>query len=76
MDNLSSDKRGPYIRNRLYNFYGHYLTELISGGIYKDSPRVNELISAIDPRKSLPPQNIAGVGRMYEKTFWLDVKPR
>lgn len=43
---------------------------------FKPSPRVIQLHDAIDARKSFQPVITNGTGKIYEKTFWLDVGDR
>ena len=40
------------------------------------TPRMEELSVALDNRDVLNPFNISGSGKIYQKTFWLDIADR
>ena len=40
------------------------------------TPRMEELSAALDNRDVFKPFNISGSGKIYQKTFWLDIADR
>ena len=43
------------------------------GSLFKETVRVNEFMSSLDPRsESVPPNMINGTGKISQKVFWLD----
>ena len=43
---------------------------------FAETTRMTELWESLDKRQSISPQYIKGSGRIYEKTFWLDIGDR
>ena len=43
---------------------------------FKHTIRIEELWTAFDKRNAVEPMNIIGSGKMYQKTFWLDIGDR
>ena len=43
---------------------------------FSETVRIQELLSALDQRDSYVPKVINGSGKIYQKTFWLDIGDR
>ena len=43
---------------------------------FAETTRMAELWESLDERQSVTPKYIKGSGRIYEKTFWLDIGDR
>ena len=43
---------------------------------FTTTSRIEELAAALDKRDHVMPRRINGSGRIYEKTFWLDIGDR
>ena len=56
------------------------LCQVYNGGTMKSTfsstNRIEELSSALDQRESYEPKYINGSGKIYRKTFWLDIGDR
>ena len=54
----------------------HVLNGEVMRSTYESTSRMEELWGSLDERQKMNPEKISGSGKIYERTFWLDIGDR